>query len=248
MADGPLKVAAGHYFQVVLQRPSAGGQADVTYREIEFPMGEAFILTTALLDSHQGWALNVARCSQLLADSDAAGLLDWELRGSIEQVQERLTASVRGLPATARQLDVADVITSTPTARLPDDWWRRMKARALIRSDGSSAVPWHFGPGWHTRSARANAAAKTTPPCLLDILGRGACKDYDSAADGTVAALVAAFMRATRFETGMYVFRGAMEASAEVARRCAESRADRFAPLFDARWRDKNTAISAVLA
>ena len=42
IADGPLKMDAGHFFAVVLQRPANAGAADLSYREVEFIMGEAF--------------------------------------------------------------------------------------------------------------------------------------------------------------------------------------------------------------
>ena len=61
----------------------------LTYREVEFLLGECFAVSDDFRDLHNGWAINVdVRCSQLLADADAAGLLDWALRGSIEIVQE----------------------------------------------------------------------------------------------------------------------------------------------------------------
>ena len=76
--DGPLTVAAGHFFAVVLQRAAgAGGAVSLTYREVEFLLGECFTVSDDFRELHNGWAIRVdVRCSQLLADADAAGLLD----------------------------------------------------------------------------------------------------------------------------------------------------------------------------
>ena len=71
VSDGPLKVGAGHFLAVALQRSATAGVVAITYREVEFLLGEAFDLSPGLLAMHQGWVLRVtARYSQLLADAD----------------------------------------------------------------------------------------------------------------------------------------------------------------------------------
>ena len=125
-ADGPLLVAAGHFIAVVLQRTPASGSADVavTNRELEFVFGEVFVATDELLDKNLLWAIAVdTRCSQLLADADAAGLLDWTMRPEdIESLQEQLVPKLRGLPAGLLALEVGDVdVTLAP--QQPDDWF-----------------------------------------------------------------------------------------------------------------------------
>ena len=49
VSDGPLKVGAGHFFAVVLQRSATAGVVTITYREVEFLLGEAFDPSTGLL-------------------------------------------------------------------------------------------------------------------------------------------------------------------------------------------------------
>ena len=143
--DGPLLLPPAHFFAVVLARsPGGAGSVEFTYREVEFLLGESFILTPAFMAMHQAWALAVnVRCSQLIADADAAGLLDWAMRGSIETIQERLTASLRSLPEAQRRLDVADV-TVTAAGQIPDDWWAKVTVRSLVGKDNTSAVLWQF--------------------------------------------------------------------------------------------------------
>ena len=245
IADGPLKMDAGHFFAVVLQRPANAGAADLSYREVEFIMGEAFDVAAELIDEDLGWTLKVsARCSQLLADADAAGALDWDARyKSIKLLREAFVRRVRrDVPARLRSLALTD-ITSSDAADMPDDWWALMTGRALVRQDTTSAVLWQF------RACFAYALCKRDRDdvmyaVILDMLGRGAVKDYDDCANGSVAAHVAALMRDTRFPTGLYVFFAAAEATSEIARRLANSMAARFAPLFDARWRGVYISLS----
>ena len=248
-ADGPLVVAAGHFFAVVLQRssPMPGSTVKVTYREVEFMVGEAFVLDDGLLDSHLGWAIEVAtRCSQLLADCDAAGLLDWDLRGSIEQIQEQFVRRAKQLPAAQRELTLHDCIKAADSD-MPDDWWAKVTARSLVRRDGTNAVLWQFRAcmAFALNKADRDTASYTD---LVDMLGRAACKDYNTATKGAVAAMVATLMRATRFEAGMHIYIAAAEASAEISRRAQSDAAARFAPLFEARWRDRFPALSDTFA
>ena len=69
------------------------------------------------------------------------------------------------------------------------------------------------------------------------MLGRGVHKDYDNATNGNIAALVTHMVRKTRMPDELTVFVAASEATAEIARRLSDSDADRFGPLFEARWR-----------
>ena len=100
-------------------------------------------ISAAVLDGHQGWAPGAARCSQLLADADVAGLLDWEWRGTIEQLQEKFVPDVRGLPAALRLLDVAD-ISREAASELPSDWWAKITGRMLVGHDSSTTMLWQF--------------------------------------------------------------------------------------------------------
>ena len=48
--DGPLQLPPGHFFAVVLSRTADGsGSVPFTYREVEFLLGETFVLTPAFL-------------------------------------------------------------------------------------------------------------------------------------------------------------------------------------------------------
>ena len=78
------------------------------------------------------------------------------------------------------------------------------------------------------------------------MLGRNAVASYDSQSNSSVAAMVAKLMRNTRFPEGMHVYIPAAEAAAEISRRIATVEAERFAPLFEVRWRDKFPSLSAV--
>ena len=218
IADGPLNVAAGHYFAVVMQRSAnAAGAVRVTYREAEFILGEVFDIAADILDSDQGWVLRVPiRCSQLLADADAAGALDWNARyDSIEIFQEDFTKRVRQeVPPNLRVLDTAGVIVETP-GDMPDDWWAMVTGRALVRQDKNAAALWQF------RACMAYALCKRDRdneeyPVLLDMLGRGAVKSYDDCTNGGVAAHVAALIRESRFPPGLHVFFSAAESTSEI--------------------------------
>ena len=58
---------------------------------------------------------------------------------------------------------------------------------------------------------------------------------------------VAALMRRTRFEEGMYIYVSCDDAFAEIARRQSPDESARFMPLFEARWRDKFEGLNLVL-
>ena len=248
VSDGPLKVGAGHFFAVVLQRSATAGAVAITYREVEFLLGETFDPSTGLLNMHQGWVLQVStRCSQLLADADAAGALDWDARfTSVEALRDTLvTKTRRDVPAALRALDVGDVIVEVD-ADMPDDWWHHITGRALVRQDANATVLWQF------RACFAYALCKRDRDddmydVILDMMGRGAVKDYDECTNGGIAAHVATLMRNSRFPSGLHIFFSAAEATSEIARRLADSAAARFAPLFDARWRSAFPSLSEAL-
>jgi len=245
LSDGPMTIGAGHYFAVVLQRPATAGAVAITYREIEFIMGEAFDVSAELLDNDQGWFVRVsARCSQLIADADSAGALDWEARySSIEMLQEEFVRRVRrDVPAQRRSLGMADIIAEV-AADMPDDWWAHVTGRALVRQDANAAVLWQFRACFAYALCRRDREGEMYA-VILDMLGRGVVKEYDECTNGAVAAHVAALMRSTRSPSNLYVFFTASEASSEIARRLADSAAARFAPLFDARWRSAFPALS----
>ena len=101
-ADGPLQVAAGNFIAVKLGRkPSLpGGMVKIGGREIEFITGPAFEIEGVVRDGNIIWSLDPDRCGQLLADADAAGLLDWDKKSdSIEKLAEEFKESCAGLPA-----------------------------------------------------------------------------------------------------------------------------------------------------
>ena len=213
----------------------------ITYREVEFLLGECFVLSDAFRELHNGWAIAVdVRCSQLLADADAAGLLDWSLRGSIEVVQELLSKRVGGLPVVMRLLDDGDV-TLTAGARMPDDWWTQVTVASLVRRDSDSAVLWQFRAcAAYSLTLDERNATGGKYEDLIDMLGRNAVAGYDNQSNSSVAAMVAKLMRTTRFPEGMYVYVPAAEAAAEISRRISATEAERFSPVFEVRWRNSS--------
>ena len=68
-AGGPLELDPEHFFAVKLGlSPAAGGMVEITYREVEFIIGKAFIISDpcsdqAILNNHVVWVVNVTRCS-----------------------------------------------------------------------------------------------------------------------------------------------------------------------------------------
>ena len=99
---GPLKLDPEHIFAVKLGlSPNAGGWVEITYREVEFIIGKAFIISDqAFLDNHVVWVMNVTRCSQLIADADSVGTLDCDSTcNDIEQLRKLRNLQPRGHPS-----------------------------------------------------------------------------------------------------------------------------------------------------
>ena len=98
-------MAADHFFAVKLGRAPAvaGGMIKMTNREVEFIIGKGFDVSGSLLDNHVVWALDTARCTQLVADVDAEGALNWESPSdSIEKLRTEFQVSSKRPRAACR--------------------------------------------------------------------------------------------------------------------------------------------------
>ena len=145
---GPLKLDPEHLFAVKLGlSPTAGGWVEITYREVEFIIGKAFVISDqAFLDNHVVWVVDVIRCTQLVADADAGGKLDWDSpSGNIEELRTEFQEAVRCLPDAMRTLDVDESgVIRAKDADMSKDWLARISPRALIRGESNSEMQWQF--------------------------------------------------------------------------------------------------------
>ena len=148
-AGGPLEMGPNHFFAVKLGLlPAAvGGMVKITYREVEFIIGKGFIISNqAFLDNHVVWVVDVIRCTQLVADADAGGKLDWDSPSSnIEELRTEFQEAVRCLPDAMRTLDVDESgVIRAKDADMSKDWLARISPRALIRGESNSEMQWQF--------------------------------------------------------------------------------------------------------
>ena len=114
---------------------------------------------------------------------------------------------------------------------MPADWLARVTPRALIRNENNSEMLWQFRACVAYFLSKSDRDHDDNYAVVLDMWGRGVHKDYDSATDGAVAALVTHMVRKTRMPNDLAVFVAASEATSEIARRLSESEAERFGPL-----------------
>ncbi|KAL3896482.1 MAG: hypothetical protein SGPRY_013262, partial [Prymnesium sp.] len=237
--DGPLRVAAVHWLAATLAAtdallpPPVGGYVDVSMQLLDslaFRLWELAPATRALAPT--SFQVPPQRFSDMLNAADQAGVLSWAPFPSVEAARDHLASIFPGLPAALTSLTVGDVISTAPAA--PASWVDFITIDELLALDPSRAVLGQYRAlmaGGFTRASRTAAPFQT----LLNAMGPVSERTTTDAASR--AAAVSLFVEATQPPRGIEPYVTMSTARCEIARRCLDSSAARFRPLFVTGWR-----------
>ena len=208
----------------------------ISYYVIEDILSAAWIKTLELRQHPMGYTITVDSVGQMLADLDAKGM-SWDPASSIHEMRLRATKTALTLPASDRALDVSDI---NPFGANTGTFYDHMSSYALSNGEFEDVDLFR-----QFRSLTAGgfcAASMADPTFLAQISFVQAAaigqRDGTSLPELAIAALSVAFMKRTRPPDtkldGFVPFGGALD---EIARRNADSDAERFKPLFEQYWR-----------
>ena len=245
---GPLLVHKENWLAVVgatiLPPPGTNNLVPISYYVIEDILSAAWIKTLELRQHPMGYTITVDSVGQMLADLDAKGM-SWDPASSIHEMRLRATKTALTLPASDRALDVSDI---NPFGANTGTFYDHMSSYALSNGEFEDVDLFR-----QFRSLTAGgfcAASMTDPTFLAQISFIQAAaigqRDGTSLPELAIAALSVAFMKRTRPPDtkldGFVPFGGALD---EIARRNADSDAERFKPLFEQYWRGYDNIAAA---
>ena len=246
--DGPLMVHKENWLAVVGAKflPPAGTNnlVPISYYVIEDILSATWIKTLELRQHPMGYTITVDSVGQMLADLDAKGM-SWDPASSIHEMRLRATKTALTLPASDRALDVSDI---NPFGANTGTFYDHMSSYALSNGEFEDVDLFR-----QFRSLTAGgfcAASMADPTFLAQISFVQAAaigqRDGTSLPELAIAALSVAFMKRTRPPDtkldGFVPFGGALD---EIARRNADSDAERFKPLFEQYWRGYDNIAAA---
>ena len=172
----------------------------------------------------------------MLAELDAKGI-SWDPASSIREMRMRVTRVALTLPAPDRALDVSDI---NPFSANTGTFYDHMSSYALSNGELEDVDLFRQ---FRSMTAGGYCAASMSDATFLAQISfvRAAAiggRDGTSLPELAIAALAVAFIKRTRPPDtkldGFVPFGGALD---EIARRNADSDAERFKPLFEEHWR-----------
>jgi len=250
--SGQLRVNPNNWFVQVLPDLATGaGQRTRFPLAVTEYVAMAGVLTkvsAALGLQHMAWHMHPDRLSQLLADADATGFLDFSVAGTVEAASRALLRAADRMAPADRLLDVTD-ISAAANINMGGSWYEQLRINMLVRDSSLHPLAQFRAVilEGYTLLERGDPAGFFRD--LIDTL-------LETAAPGVAAATtnraktakVVAFWLQTQPEReGFLKFTSPDTAFDELTRRGATTAALRFAPSFDKFWRSEFKELDRLL-
>ena len=244
-ADGPLLVAAQHWFSKVLgpvlPPPAANGDYTVSVRLAHYIVEEELIFDDVVQRLCPSWSIRTVKLSALLLAAVEAGL-DWtpvesqSLEHGAAIAKARVSAVIKSLPVASRTVASTDVL-ALPAGSQLGNFWEALSSRLLFQSGDSNNAMW---VQLRCTFAYCFDLAELQGPhfAALESMMAPLCgASFQALPAAAQAAMVVRMLRRTRAPPELLLFVPAEACIMELVRRAEPSESARFLPLFESNWR-----------
>jgi len=134
--SGQLRVSPNNWFVQVLPDLATGARQGTRFplavMEYVTMAGALTKVSAALGLQHMAWHMHPDRLSQLLADADATGNLDFSVAGTVEAASRALLRAADRMAPADRLLDVTGV-SAAANINMGGSWYEQLRVNMLVR-------------------------------------------------------------------------------------------------------------------